>query len=56
MQTRRREGVNDMNSEWKRVTDDQICSFTGTPENPETARYERILQVRLRQELTGLIE
>ena len=45
-----------MSREWERVTDDQICSFTGSPDNPETARYERILQVRLRQKLTGLIE
>jgi hypothetical protein len=45
-----------MSSEWEKITDDQICSFTGVPANPETARYERILQVRLRQKLTGLIE
>jgi hypothetical protein len=52
-----------MSDDWRRVTDEQICTFTGLPSNPETARFERILQVRLTEsvgllsaKLTGLME
>src|ERR1700722_2723596 len=52
-----------MHDDWRSVTDEQICTFTGSPGNPETARFERILQVRLTEsvgllsaKLTGLME
>lgn len=45
-----------MADEWRRVTDDQICNYTGSPDNPETARYNRILQVRLTEGVVQLSE
>lgn len=53
----------EMNSEWKNVTDDEILNFMGTRDNPNTARYERILQKRmtdatseLNDKLVGLMQ
>jgi hypothetical protein len=52
-----------MNSDWQKVTDDEILNHTGVRDSSTTARYERILQKRtidatgeLKDKLVGLIE